>query len=300
MRTRSHGPRLYSLRWLLPVLALLLFCAPAGASGPAHGLLWQIQRDGETVGHLFGTIHSDRADVLELPKPVARVFANAERYAFEIDQREVDRRQVARMMHYENGGTLPQRLPSGLWPRVSRAAAERGLPSQAIAPMEPWALATVLSLPPTNPRQVLDLVLQRRAHGLDRPVRGLETVAEQLSVFDRLPEREQIEMLTAAVEMIESGEAAAFFEQMVHAWRARDLERLVELAETHPAVADPAANDRLMDELLDRRNRRMAERMQSELDAGGAFVAVGALHLPGEGGLIRLLEQRGYTLTPVY
>ncbi len=290
---------LHRLRWLAAALALLL-SATAGAGAPERGILWQIQRDGRPVGHLFGTIHSDRAEVLDLPAAVTRVFDHAERYVFEVDQRDIDRREVARMMHYSGGDTLGQRLPAGLWPRVRRAASERGLPSQAIASMEPWAVATVLSLPPTDPRRVLDMVLQRRARSLERPVSGLETVAEQLSIFDRLGEQRQIEMLAAAVEMIERGEARPFFDETVRAWLARDLGRIVDLADDHPAIPDPAANDRLMDELLDRRNRRMVERMQPELEAGGAFVAVGALHLPGDVGLIRLLERRGYTLEPVY
>jgi hypothetical protein len=44
----------------------------------------------------------------------------------------------------------------------------------------------------------------------------------------------------------------------------------------------------------------MAERMQSRLRSGGQFIAVGALHLPGRDGLLRLLSQQGYTLTRVY
>jgi len=43
----------------------------------------------------------------------------------------------------------------------------------------------------------------------------------------------------------------------------------------------------------------MAERMEPWLKQGGAFIAVGALHLPGEQGLIRLLRQRGYSVRVV-
>ena len=285
--------------WLL-LLAILLLPAAGRATAPGQGILWEIRRGGEPVGHLFGTIHSDRPQVLDLPAPVAAAFERAQRYVFELDQQQIDPRQVARLMRYQTGGSLPQALPPGLWPRVQRVAAQRGLPAAAIEPLEPWALATVLSLPPTDPRQVLDLVLQRRARALGRPVAGLETVAEQLSIFDRLDPQRQVEMLAAAVELIESGQAETLFDRMVDAWLARDLARLVELADTHPAVADPAANDELMDQLLDRRNRRMAERMQPALEAGGAFVAVGALHLPGDNGLIRLLEQRGFRVARVY
>jgi uncharacterized protein YbaP (TraB family) len=55
-----------------------------------------------------------------------------------------------------------------------------------------------------------------------------------------------------------------------------------------------------IDRLLDRRNARMVERMTQHLARGGAFVAVGALHLPGEGGILGLLEAQGYRVTRVY
>lgn len=290
-------PGIHLLQWLWLLLALSL---PAVASGPEHGLLWRIERGGETVGHLFGTIHSDRPEVLDLPAPVARAFEDAQRYAFEVDQRDIDRREIVRIMHYPDGTSLPRRLPGELWARTREAAAQRGLRVDAITAMEPWALAMILGLPPADPQRILDMHLQRRARQTGQPVTGLETVAEQLSIFDRLDESAQLDMLATAVKAVESGQADALFERMVRAWLARDLSRIVELADDHPAVADPETNDRLMRRLLEERNRRMVERMQPLLDAGGAFIAVGAMHLAGDDGLVRLLERRGYKVEAVY
>jgi hypothetical protein len=53
------------------------------------------------------------------------------------------------------------------------------------------------------------------------------------------------------------------------------------------------------EELLRKRNHRMAERAVAHLDRGNAFIAVGALHLPGKEGVVELLRQRGYKVTPV-
>lgn len=282
------------------LLWLLLLPLPAVAAGPEQGLLWRIERDGETVGHLFGTIHSDRPEVLDLPVPVERAFKGATRYAFEVDQRDIDRREIMAVMHYPDGASLPQRLPADLWARTRSAAAQRGLPANAITSMEPWALATILGVPPADPRRILDMHLQQRARDTGRPVTGLESVAEQLSIFDRLDESHQIGMLATAVEAVETGQVDVLFEQMVGAWLERDLQRIVELADDHPAIADPTANDHLMNRLLEERNRRMIERMLPLLETGDAFIAVGAMHLAGDEGLVRLLERRGHVLRPVY
>jgi len=75
---------------------------------------------------------------------------------------------------------------------------------------------------------------------------------------------------------------------MVEGWRA-------DLARFEPA--DAALLDSRV--LLDR-NRRMAQRMARRLFEGNAFIAVGALHLPGDGGVLQLLQQQGYTVTAVY
>ena len=48
------------------------------------------------------------------------------------------------------------------------------------------------------------------------------------------------------------------------------------------------------------RNKTMLDRAMPLLDKGGAFIAVGALHLPGEKGLAHLINEAGYTVTPVY
>lgn len=48
------------------------------------------------------------------------------------------------------------------------------------------------------------------------------------------------------------------------------------------------------------RNSRMVERMQDYLHKGNAFIAIGALHLPGEKGVLHLLEQKGFTVTAIY
>jgi uncharacterized protein YbaP (TraB family) len=86
---------------------------------------------------------------------------------------------------------------------------------------------------------------------------------------------------------------------MIRAYLARDIAALAEAGMKHKPD-----NDRLyrsvMDRLLTRRNARMATRLGPILKDGGAFIAVGAAHLPGESGLLNLLEKAGYRVTPVY
>jgi len=283
------------------IITVALICsATVSAADPDSGILWEIRQQDERIGYLFGTIHSDRRDVLDLPAPVQRAFDQSRRFAFELDLETLDPARINRLMRGTGGETLTETLPSGLWRRARAAARDRGLGADAAATLEPWALSIMLALPPTDPRRILDHALQRDARRAGHPITGLESPAEQLSIFDRLPVDRQIEMLRQTVELVETGENMRLYENVVDAWLNADLARLVELAARYPALPEGRANDDLMDRLLRRRNERMVERMQPVLADGQAFIAVGALHLAGEDGVVRLLRRRGYVLRPIY
>ena len=94
-------------------------------------------------------------------------------------------------------------------------------------------------------------------------------------------------------------ELASYFEALHRAWLARDTAGILAIGEKHKPADDRLYRE-VMDRLLDQRNRRMAERLAPVLKQGKAFIAVGAAHLPGEAGLLYLLEKAGYRVTAVY
>ena len=81
---------------------------------------------------------------------------------------------------------------------------------------------------------------------------------------------------------------------------ARVEEKLRTLADTQAEAESGSAANSFMFRFIDTRNRIMAERMTERLNQGGAFIAIGALHLPGEKGLVSLLKARGYRVEAVY
>jgi hypothetical protein len=89
------------------------------------------------------------------------------------------------------------------------------------------------------------------------------------------------------------------FEKLRQAWLARDLVQLEKVGNEQLPDNNPAAK-RLMDSLLDKRNHKMLQRMQPRLKEGRAFIAVGALHLAGQRGLLNLLSEQGYTVEAIY
>lgn len=280
--------------------ALLWLVAAVASAGHDQGLLWKIEREGVTPSHIFGTIHSDDVRVLRIPDPVDEVFQTSERYLFEIDFNAEDMQATVMRMFFVDGRRLSNKLSDESWERLVKASADTALPEHVLDSLKPWALATILTVPQSDPDQMLDKQLYDRAIETGRPVDGLETGDEQLAIFDDLPLARQIEYLEGAVEYVETGEADALFQELVDRYLERDLAGLMALAEAHPVLPGEDANASITRRLVDDRNRIMMTRMRNDLERGGAFIAVGALHLPGENGLLALLEQRGYNVTAVY
>jgi uncharacterized protein YbaP (TraB family) len=129
-------------------------------------------------------------------------------------------------------------------------------------------------------------------------VYALETLAEQVNVFDTLPTEDQVAHLRAAA--IPRAEKRRLQAILKEAYLRRDLDAIFRLASHDERPGNRPTREKVEKRLLDDRNSRMVERMLPRFDEGGAFIAVGAAHLPGDVGVLRLLERRGYTVTRLY
>jgi uncharacterized protein YbaP (TraB family) len=267
------------------------------ASRYGKGLLWKIEAPGVTVSHLFGTIHSDDPRVTALPQAVTRSLDASSRFVMEAIMDGESLLRMAEVMFFNDERTLEQVIGQKLYTESVQALNARGIPTLGLEKQKPWAVMMALSMPPPKTGEFLDLVLQARATQQSKPVSGLESIAEQLAVFDGLPLPQQIALLEDTVRM--QADLDKEFEALHKAYLARDLAAIMAISEKHKPGDERLYNE-VMDRLLDQRNRRMAERMAPLLRQGGAFIAVGAAHLPGETGLLRLLEKAGYRVTVVY
>lgn len=173
-----------------------------------------------------------------------------------------------------------------------------GMPEQTLQMMKPWALAVTLSLPKPKTGMVLDLMLMQQATEQGKQTAGLESVEEQIGVLDKLSLQEQVTMLEDTLRHLP--EMEQIFAELHVAYLARDLARLVRISDEMQAKGNRDLGKKVMYQLVDVRNRRMVERMEPNLKQGNAFIAIGALHLPGEVGVLKLLARKGYRVSAVY
>ena len=275
-----------------------LACATHAAGTEQKGLLWKIERDGTSPSFLLGTMHSEDARVLKVAPEVQRAFDVSASFTMEVVLDTQAIVETAQAMVFSDGRDLKTVLGSELYNKIVPLMVQHGVPETVLPTFKPWAIFLTLSMPPAKTGVFLDAALYDAALAQKKAVHGLESVQEQLSIFDRMTVEEQSQLVADAVK--HSGELKAVFEEMIGVYLKRDLSGLQALNDKYTASDDSKLEQKLMAELIDARNLRMLERMAPRLKEGKAFVAVGALHLPGERGLLRLLERQGYRVSAVY
>jgi hypothetical protein len=286
---------------LHPLLLLILLLLAAGAvqAETEKGLLWRVETGEGAVSHLFGTIHSEDPRVLELPKPVSRAFDSARTLVLEMDLGAEEVQTMGQAMMLPADGELQQLLGPELYRQSVAAMAGRGYPATVVNRLQPWAVVLILNMPQPETGLFLDYLLYIKAAEQGKTVIGLEQMGEQLAVFTSLSLNEQVSMLRDTLR--DHHNFSQLFEQLLSTYLERDLQKLLELSEQqNMRGSDTALQQRFMGSLVDERNRRMAERLLPLLEAGEVFAAVGALHLPGDTGLLALLRRQGLRVSPVY
>jgi uncharacterized protein YbaP (TraB family) len=292
------------------ILAALLAAAAFGCAGApppsaaiaAGPLAYAVDAPGGGHALLFGSIHVARENQWSLPEHLMKELAQSELLVLEIDLAETGPDEMADLMF--GLGTMPpgQRLRQVVsdetWDLLKERATQAGLEIEVLDGLKPWLVflqLTVLSLEHAGfaaERGAEPVVVQ---HAPNLPVRGLETVYEQLSAFDDLSYPVQDRMLLDALRPTD--EQAVEFDALMEAWRrgdARQLEAIVFKDRNDPGLAT------FYEETFYRRNLRMAETLEEILlESERSFVVVGAAHLVGEGSIPHLLRAAGYEVRQV-
>ncbi|MFV1997392.1 MAG: TraB/GumN family protein [Acidiferrobacterales bacterium] len=294
-------PRIVARYCVLISAALVVTTVVAAPLGPVKhgkGLLWRISAPGLVPSYLFGTMHSGDSRVNALPTTLTDPFDRATSYSMELIFTGAGIVRMAEIMFYGENEGLKDVIGERLYEQTRVAFIKSGVSTQDLGKKKPWAVILALGTPrKTRGVLFLDLKLQRRATLQHKPTYGLETMDEQLQVFEGLSIADQIQLLREALTYQSTN--AEQIDQLMKAYLSRDLAALAAISDRYQAHAGPAYS-KLMDRLLVKRNYRMLQRMQPRLKEGNAFIALGALHLPGREGLLTLLENGGYRVTSVY
>jgi len=270
--------------------AYCLCSAMAMAAG--DGMLWKVQAGHGPVSYLFGTIHVDDPRVTALAEPVNAALESVQSFMMEV----LPSNDVS---PYYMQGSLAQLLTEAELEQVYAAADFHGLPRDMALRMKPWLLAMVFELPVSQSPYTLDVQLYLQAQRAGKAVEALETPEAHFSVLESISLEEQMLILRSVLKRSQE-QREKDFELMIQAYLSGNLDKVGALDSALGVDGLPAGLwEKIRVKLLDERNMRMAERIAAAASLQPVFVAVGAAHLPGEGGLIDLLSRAGFTVSPV-
>ena len=293
----------YHLSGLVSLLLSLMFSFSSVlvfASGDQDGdqaLFWSIQKDSETAGYLLGTIHSEDPRVLDFTEEFLLKLKSNSVFAMEMVPDLPTLARLTEYMRYPPEITLESVIGVERFKDLTSALSVYKVPKDFINRMKPWAAMMTLSTPPPETGFFMDLSLSLRASGNGLTVVGLETLEQQLSFLENMPMPMQLALLDQAIA--EFDEVRETHDQMVNTYLLNNLVELQKVTDEQLEAVGDDAGAYFIESGINARNLRMVERLSSELENNTVFVAVGALHLPGEKGLLSLLRKRGFKLSPL-
>ena len=290
----------------------------AGAATPnGDARLWRITTPGGAISHLYGTMHISDPELTRLSAEAQLAYDGARLIVIEttdiLDEAKAASSLMARpeLMVFTDGTTLLDYMDEEEERLLDEALRKQGMTLAAMKTFKPWMISSMLSLPSCERDReaddFLDLRLARDAVEAGREVAGLETAVEQIEAFAGMPLDAHVDGLVDSARMGDDMDHVfATIGALYGEGQIGEIWPFLRAAAEHlgdPAdpltETDEAAMAAFDERVVVRRNHVMVERALPLLEEGGAFVAVGALHLPGEEGIVELLRRQGLTVERV-
>jgi uncharacterized protein YbaP (TraB family) len=283
-------------RYLQRLVLTLIFWLTSIASfaDVASGLLWRIQKPQHPANYLFGTIHVDDKRVKRLNKNIKHHFNESKTLCLEILPNKQTQQGIGLAMLLPEDFFLDDVLGELLFNRVSLEMNKKGMTPLETIRLKPWAAMILLSRPESQSGYTLDEQLYHWGVDQNKKLCALESLSEQLAIFDHLSRQDQISLLTDSLENLSV--MKDLNEKLIQSYLSGSLDNIYQQS-LEMEIGNSELSISLREQLIDQRNSMMADRLVSVLNEGYAFVAVGALHLPGKQGLLHLLREKGFIVT---
>ena len=277
------------------------------------GLLWKVEKEGLPISYLFGTMHMSDPRVVKLSERTQAAFDEAKILALEItdviDEKKMKEKaaSLAQFTTYTDGSTLSDRMTDEEEAIASKAFGERApIPWFLAKRMKPWVVMGAMALPACETARknagepFLDMKLAQMAQKQNMELASLETMEAQMRAMDSLPEDIMMKALHQTAKM--GNRMDDVFETMIQLYEQQDMgtvwAMMQHMGEKGLAdVAESAGYADFQREIVVKRNHNMVEMLLPLLNRNSTFVAVGALHLPGEDGIVNILAQNGFIVS---
>jgi uncharacterized protein YbaP (TraB family) len=276
-----------------------------------RSIFWKIDKPGVRTSWLLGTMHVTDPRVLVMPKGAAEADSKAETIIVEsdeiLDEKKATVAILARpeLTMLANGATINSLLPPADVTKLEAGLSKRGIPLGAVSHMQPWMISSVVAAPScelirkAKGAQFLDQKIATDAAAAGKQVKGLETMVDQLQAMADLPVAFHLKSLIDTLEL--GDKMNDIVETMTDLYLSGNVGATMAMLKVVTPDGDDVDSDSdyatFEQRIILDRNKVMAERAAPILANGNVFMAVGALHLSGEQGLVELFRKQGFTVT---
>ncbi len=262
-----------------------------------NAILWKITGENVTEScYLFGTMHLIEKDYFLFPRKLKKIVKKSEVLMMELagmpDQAEAMGYIMLKEGSFFDFFTKEETDTILQWANDKFGMNEPTFRA-GFSQMKPFAvmqLATQIHF--TGKTESYEMTFDALAKENEIEVKGLETVAQQMALFDDLTEEQQAEMLMQTIRDGDKG--IETIQEMQQLYRAQNIDVLYNFISDSEGIIKEE-----QEKFLDDRNRNWVPQIIEQIAKKPTFIAVGAGHLGGPNGVIRLLEKQGYTLTPI-
>lgn len=276
-------------------------------------LLWRIEKSGYRDSWIYGTMHVSDPRVLAMSEAARSSYEMADTIVVESTEiTDMVKAQAALLANpalsmLPEGSTLQTLLKPDEFELVETVLKERGVPIALVSRLQPWMIYSMIAIPQCelvrmqkNPT-FLDKKLADDALAQGKALKGLETLAEQIGTLTDLPIELQVQLLTDTVALGSTlDDVMKTMTELYIQGQTGMIMPMIEWSSAQTGADDNDAYAEFEKQMVHSRNHTMAQRLAPMLEDGNAFVAVGALHLPGNDGLVQLLRDNDYTVTAMH
>lgn len=262
----------------------------------AQSLLWKIEcSDCPGSSYLYGTMHVKDSRAFQFSDSLIPAMENCDLFALEVAMDSINPFSFLSVVMLPSGKTLKNYYSKKKYKIIEKKFYEKtGMKLAMFNKMKPFFLQNMLGekVIDNKEKDFLDLHLYNLAKERNKKIVGLENIQDQINALNYIPIKEQAKNFYNALTKNSSDEEK-LMKEMIEKYAQADLEGLFEI------IKKTEYDDKFLKKLLDDRNVTMANRFSEYAKNNTIFAAIGAGHLPGNNGVLQLLKNKGFIVTPV-
>ncbi len=285
-------------------LILFIFCTgntlvAQNSDTLTSSLLWEIKgKKVESPSYIMGTMHLIPEDKFLFPEHIEDKLKNSEVLVMEIGGISEDVNVVKYMM-LDTGNVFSYFTEQQLDSLFDYTEKELGYDEENMrmmfSKMKPLVIMQLMTKNTfgENPASY-ELTLEKLAKEDSLEIQGLETIEDQVAIFDKISIEEQVDMLVSSLKASYTDSDSSTSVEIIDVFLTQNIDSIYRYTMSAGGEMGNMEKDFLTD-----RNQKWIPQIRKLVKRNKCFIAVGAAHLGGPYGVIQLLKDEGYELIPV-